>query len=246
MKKADWFSTWFDSPYYHMLYASRDDREAEQFIEVLQAKLAIPKGALVLDAACGKGRHAKTLQQLGLQVDGFDLSPSNIAEANKMANAHLHFFVHDIREPLPKQGQYDIVFNFFTSFGYFDDPADNARAFQTFAGGLKPQGLLVMDFLNPNYILANLVNEEIVHRSGIDFHINRWEENGFLYKSISFVDQGKSYDFQEKVELISQEDFLRYAHFAGLQFLNLAGDYTLGQFDALNSPRMIFFWAKPE
>ncbi len=245
MGKADWFSTWFDSPYYHILYASRDDREAKQFIEVLLTYLSLPKGAFVLDAACGKGRHAKTLEQHGFQVEGFDLSPSNISEANKQSNEHLHFFVHDIREPLPTLGKFDVVFNFFTSFGYFDDSSDNARAFQTFAGGLKSQGTLIMDFLNPTYILANLVPEETIHRGGIDFHIKRWAERGYLFKSISFEDHGQSYAFQEKVELISKDDFIRYAELAGLQFLNLAGDYSLAKFDAQTSPRMIFFWGKP-
>lgn len=244
MGKATWFSTWFDSPYYHLLYASRDEQEAKHFIEALQAHLKIAAGAFVLDAACGKGRHAKMLQRHGMEVEGFDLSPSSIAEANRLANKHLHFFVHDLREPLPKQAQYDVVFNFFTSFGYFDAPEDNARAFQTFAGGLKKDGILVMDFLNPTYIRTNLVPEETVKRGSILFHIKRWEAGGYLYKSIDFEDQGQSFAFQEKVELISQADFLRYAEQAGLTFLNLAGDYTLAKFDEQTSPRMIFFWEK--
>jgi SAM-dependent methyltransferase len=244
MGKATWFSTWFDSPYYHLLYSSRDDQEAKRFIDVLQGYLSIPKGALVLDAACGKGRHAKMLQQHGMHVEGFDLSPSSVVEANRLANENLHFFVHDLREPLPKQAQYDVVFNFFTSFGYFDQPADNARAFQTFAGGLKHAGILVMDFLNPTYILAHLVPEETVNRGSIQFHIKRWEDGGYLYKSIDFEDQGQSFAFQEKVELISKEAFLTYAEQAGLTFLNLAGDYTLAKFDEQTSPRMIFFWEK--
>ncbi|MDT8886481.1 class I SAM-dependent methyltransferase [Aquirufa regiilacus] len=244
MGKATWFSTWFDSPYYHLLYASRDEQEAKHFIEALQAHLKIATGAFVLDAACGKGRHAKMLQRHGMEVEGFDLSPSSIAEANRLANKHLHFFVHDLREPLPKQAQYDVVFNFFTSFGYFDAPEDNARAFQTFAGGLKKDGILVMDFLNPTYIRTNLVPEETVKRGSILFHIKRWEAGGYLYKSIDFEDQGQSFAFQEKVELISQADFLKYAEQAGLTFLNLAGDYTLAKFDEQTSPRMIFFWEK--
>lgn len=244
MGKATWFSTWFDSPYYHLLYASRDEQEAKHFIEALQAHLKIATGAFVLDAACGKGRHAKMLQRHGMEVEGFDLSPSSIAEANRLANKHLHFFVHDLREPLPRQAQYDVVFNFFTSFGYFDAPEDNARAFQTFAGGLKKDGILVMDFLNPTYIRTNLVPEETVKRGSILFHIKRWEAGGYLYKSIDFEDQGQSFAFQEKVELISQADFLRYAEQAGLTFLNLAGDYTLAKFDEQTSPRMIFFWEK--
>ena len=206
--------------------------------------MKIATGAFVLDAACGKGRHAKMLQRHGMEVEGFDLSPSSIAEANRLANKHLHFFVHDLREPLPKQAQYDVVFNFFTSFGYFDVPEDNARAFQTFAGGLKKEGILVMDFLNPTYIRTNLVPEETVKRGSILFHIKRWEAGGYLYKSIDFEDQGQSFAFQEKVELISQADFLSYAEQAGLTFLNLAGDYTLAKFDEQTSPRMIFFWEK--
>jgi SAM-dependent methyltransferase len=226
------------------LYSSRDDHEAKGFIEALQSYLNIKPGAFVLDAACGKGRHAKMLQRLGMDVEGFDLSPSNIEQANKLANKHLHFFVHDIRSSLPKQDQYDVVFNFFTSFGYFDDPSDNLKSFQTFSGGLRSGGILVMDFLNPTYILANLVPEEKLKRGGITFHIKRWSEKGFLYKSIDFEDQGQSYSFQEKVELISKQDFLHYASEAGLQFMNLVGDYSLAKFDDQTSPRMIFFWDK--
>ena len=244
MGEVTWFSTWFDSPYYHVLYSSRDDHEAKGFIEALQSYLNIKPGAFVLDAACGKGRHAKMLQRLGMDVEGFDLSPSNIEQANKLANKHLHFFVHDIRSSLPKQDQYDVVFNFFTSFGYFDDPSDNLKSFQTFSGGLRSGGILIMDFLNPTYILANLVPEEKLKRGGITFHIKRWSEKGFLYKSIDFEDQGQSYSFQEKVELISKQDFLHYASEAGLQFMNLVGDYSLAKFDDQTSPRMIFFWDK--
>jgi SAM-dependent methyltransferase len=244
MGEVTWFSTWFDSPYYHVLYSSRDDHEAKGFIEALQSYLNIKPGAFVLDAACGKGRHAKMLQRLGMDVEGFDLSPSNIEQAKKLANKHLHFFVHDIRSSLPKQDQYDVVFNFFTSFGYFDDPSDNLKSFQTFSGGLRSGGILVMDFLNPTYILANLVPEEKLKRGGITFHIKRWSEKGFLYKSIDFEDQGQSYSFQEKVELISKQDFLHYASEAGLQFMNLVGDYSLAKFDDQTSPRMIFFWDK--
>jgi hypothetical protein len=84
----------------------------------------------------------------------------------------------------------------------------------------------------------------MIQRGGIHFHIKRWEDQGFLYKSIDFEDQGESFSFQEKVELISREDFFQYAEQAGLTFLNLAGDYSLAKFNAQTSPRMIFFWGK--
>jgi len=244
MEGKEWFSTWFDSPYYHILYEQRDEDEAAAFITSLQNKLALTPGARVLDAACGKGRHAITLEQLGFSVDAFDLSTANIESATVFENKNLLFFVHDLREPLPLQNQYDAIFNFFTSFGYFDDQRDNQKAFDTFSGGLKVGGLLVVDFFNPTYVLANLMPSETVECQGISFRIKRWSEEGYLYKSIEFTDQGKEYSFLEKVELVAKNDFIAYAAKAGLSLVDLKGDYNLSAFDELESPRMIFIWAK--
>jgi SAM-dependent methyltransferase len=244
MEGKEWFSTWFDSPYYHILYAQRDEDEAAAFIKSLQRKLALAPGARVLDAACGKGRHAITLEQVGFSVDAFDFSPANIESATVFENKNLLFFVHDLREPLPLQNQYDAIFNFFTSFGYFDDQRDNQKAFDTFSGGLKVGGVLVVDFFNPTYVLSNLVPSEIVESQGISFRIKRWSEKGYLYKSIEFTNKGKEYSFLEKVELVAKNDFISYAAKAGLSLVDLKGDYNLSAFDELESPRMIFIWAK--
>lgn len=244
MVSKEWFSTWFDSPYYHILYAQRDESEAADFIASLQQKLHLTAGAHVLDAACGKGRHAITLAQLGFTVDAFDLSPANIEAAQEFENEDLLFFVHDLREPLPLENQYDAIFNFFTSFGYFDDQNDNQKAFNTFAGGLKENGLLVLDFFNPIHVLANLVPTETVTREGISFQIKRWSASGYLYKSIDFTDKGQNYSFVEKVELVAKNDFVAYAAQAGFSLVDLKGDYKLSPFDEAASPRMIFVWAK--
>lgn len=244
MEEKEWFSTWFDSPYYHILYAKRDEQEAADFIASLLQKLHLAPGSRVLDAACGKGRHAITLQQLGFSVDAFDLSPANIEAAQAFENKDLLFFVHDLREPLPLANRYDAIFNFFTSFGYFDDQQDNQKAFNTFAGGLKEDGLLVLDFFNPSFVLANLVPAETIERAGISFQIKRWSDAGYLYKSIDFSDQGKAFSFVEKVELVAKNDFISYAAQAGLRLVDLKGDYALSSFDEKESPRMIFTWAK--
>ena len=244
MQVKEWFSTWFDSPYYHILYAQRDEVEAAAFIGSLQSKLKLQPGAQVLDVACGKGRHAITLHELGLYVKAFDLSPSNIEQAQAFATDNLSFFVHDVRNPLSTDFQFDAIFNFFTSFGYFDSQAENQLAFQVLSDVLKKQGVFVLDFFNPSYVLAHLVEEESLVRGGIQFKIKRWESGGYLYKSIEFEDQGESYHFEERVELISKNDFIAYAAQAGLHLVDLLGDYKLGSFDEKNSSRMIFVWVK--
>jgi SAM-dependent methyltransferase len=177
-------------------------------------------------------------------VDAFDLSPANIEAAQVYESPDLLFFVHDIREALPLQNEYDAIFNFFTSFGYFDNRKDNQKAFDTFAGGLKKGGILVLDFFNPTYVVANLVSSETVEREGISFQIKRWSEAGYLYKSIDFTDKGTTYSFVEKVELVTKNDFLEYAAHAGLQLVDFKGSYSLTSFDEINSPRMIFIWSK--
>lgn len=244
MSKMKWFSTWFDSPYYHILYDQRDENEASAFIKAIQQKLKTPKNTLVLDAACGQGRHAKTLHELGFKVDGFDLSSKNIEVANLYSTDNLSFFVHDIRDPLPNAGFYEWVCNFFTSFGYFDVKSDNQAAFDSLSAALKPGGVFLMDFFNPTYVLNHLVGQEIIIKQGISFEINRWAKDGFLYKSIDFTDQKETFHFEEKVELISKSDFLEYAFNSGLTWTGMLGDYQLNSFDDQNSPRMIFLWTK--
>ena len=65
MSPKDWFQSWFNTPYYHMLYQHRDSKDAELFVQALVKKLAITEGDKVLDLACGRGRHARFLEQLG-------------------------------------------------------------------------------------------------------------------------------------------------------------------------------------
>lgn len=241
---TEWFSTWFNSPYYHILYGHRDENEAADFIQALQKKLNLPKGTLVLDAACGKGRHAKTLFEAGFQVEAYDLSEANIEEAKLIEVEGLTFFQQDMRDPLPQTNYYQAIFNFFTSFGYFETTEENQLAFYRFFQGLKKGGLLVLDFFNPTYVLSNLVAEEVIEREGIQFHIKRFAQKGYLIKTIEFTDKGKEYHFEEKVEIIQKNDFIAYASKAGFQTIDLVGDYELNPFDEKTSPRMIFFWVK--
>ena len=123
-KKTKWFEEWFDSPYYHVLYKDRDEKEAKDFILNLIHYLKPKQGSFFIDVACGKGRHSLFLNNLGYRVDGFDLSPNSIDAAKINESESLHFYINDIRKPL-NVNKYDYAFNLFTSFGYFDDESDD-------------------------------------------------------------------------------------------------------------------------
>src|SRR5678816_3961427 len=97
--KAEWFSTWFDSPDYHRLYADRDDTEAAGLTDALIEQLRPRQGSRLLDLGCGAGRHARHLASKGYDITGIDLSARSIAEARKAERPHLRFRRQDMRVP---------------------------------------------------------------------------------------------------------------------------------------------------
>jgi SAM-dependent methyltransferase len=239
----EWFSTWFDSPYYHILYHNRDVQEAEAFLDRLLAFLHPKPHEKILDLACGKGRHAIYLHQKGLDVTGLDLSAKSIAHAKLYENEHLHFDEHDMRL-VYKPEHFDFILNLFTSFGYFDNETENVVALDATAKSLKHGGKLVVDFMNTDKIISNLVAEEEKEVRGINFRIRRGVENGFIVKTIRFCDEGETYQFEERVRALREEDFLEYFQMVQLRLVEVFGDYNLNPFDCEKSDRMIFVLKK--
>src|SRR5688500_2362695 len=78
-----WFKLWFDTSYYHQLYAHRDELEATDFVDALVDKLQPPPASVMLDLGCGEGRHSKQLARHGYSVMGLDLSASSIWRARQ-------------------------------------------------------------------------------------------------------------------------------------------------------------------
>ncbi|MGV3540515.1 MAG: class I SAM-dependent methyltransferase [Rufibacter sp.] len=239
----DWFSTWFDSEYYHILYRNHDAKEAQRFMDNLLAYLAPTPTCQLLDLACGKGRHSIYLNQKGFDVTGVDLSGRSIAHARQFENERLHFFRHDMRDVFRPNG-FDVVLNLFTSFGYFKTDAENLQALQATAASLKPGGTLVIDFMNSTRVVERLVPQETKREDGISFHIERKAEKGFIFKYIRFQDQDEDYAFMERVRAFTHEEFLSFFRQANLQVKDVFGNYSLEPFAAQESERMIFVLKK--
>ena len=236
----NWYTSWFDSPYYHILYKDRDYSEAGKFMDILTSFLKLPKNSEILDLACGKGRHAQYLNKIGYQVTGVDLSPESIAYAKQFENPSLHFEQHDMRLPFPKK--FDAVFNLFTSFGYFEDEEDNLRTLKAIKAGLKENGCAVIDFLNSDHAIKNLVPDETKVIEGITFHIEKYLENDHFIKNINFTHGGKEYNFTEKVRALTLRDFLRYFDSAGISLKHCFGDYELNDYGEESSERLILIF----
>ncbi|HEX6915132.1 MAG TPA: methyltransferase domain-containing protein [Chitinophagaceae bacterium] len=240
MPEKNWFKQWFNSPYYHLLYDHRDDSEAIQFIRRVINFLQPPPGSVMLDVACGKGRHSKALADMGYDVTGIDLSADSIAEASRHANEHLHFYEHDMRLPF-RVNYFDYAFNLFTSFGYFRTDREHNNAIRTIATSLRNGGTFVIDYLNVHYAETNLTKTETVDKNGVTFHISRWHDEKHIYKQIQVQDKGQPLHhlYTEKVAKFSLGDFTDMLAYHHMQVQEVFGNYELGRYDVKHSPRMI-------
>lgn len=240
----DWFENWFGSPYYRILYQNRDELEAQEFVEQLLAYLQPAAGSAMVDIACGEGRFARQLAEHGYRVTGIDISHASIEKAKACETDGLEFFVQDMRYPFITN-YFDYAFNFFTSFGYFAHDRDHELAARSFAGALKEDGILVIDYLNHEYVSANLVPEETVQRGSYTFHIKRRLERNHFIKEISFTDaDGHPRTFTESVAAFSLADFTRMFRPVGMVPVGTFGNYHLEAYDPMESPRLIMIFKK--
>jgi len=238
----NWFKTWFDSPYYELLYKNRDEKEAKLFINKLINFLSPKEDSYFLDLCCGKGRHTKYIHSLGYKIDGTDLSKRNINYLQKFNNKKIHFFQSDMRENY-SINQYDYILNLFTSFGYFDTEKDDLLVAKQIYKSLKNKGVLIIDFINMKKALIKIQKNEIKKINNIIFQIEKHYDNQFLYKKIEFTDSKKKYSFTEKVKILYENDFKAIFQKNNLQLVETFGDYNLNKFNN-NSDRLIMVFKK--
>jgi SAM-dependent methyltransferase len=238
MEQQEWFVHWFNTEYYHTLYGHRDETEAQNFLAALRDKLQLPEGAAVIDIACGNGRHSRALNALGLTVTGIDLSCESIGIARSKGPDAIHYHTQDMRDALPS-GPYQAAFNLFTSFGYFDDPADDLRALQQIRAVLQPSGIFIQDYLNGLPLITQLPVKETINKEKLRFHIHKYYREPFIYKEIKVVDGTEIHAFREQVRIFKPETLAALHAQAGFRVREILGDYSLNAFDAAASPRII-------
>lgn len=245
MEDHPWFKDWFNSPYYHQLYFNRDEKEAAAFIDKLIALLQPPPLAVMLDVACGKGRHSIHLAEKGFDVTGIDISEDSIREALLHEKENLHFYLHDMRLPF-RINYYDYAFNFFTSFGYFNTRREHDNAIRTIAQSVKQDGCFVMDYLNVHYAEDHLVHQFEKEIDGVNYFITKWFDETHFYKKIQVEDDALKTPlvYTEKVAKFSLGDFTEMFAYQGLQIQDVYGDYNFGGYDVKRSPRLIMIAKK--
>ena len=228
---TEWFEQWFGEEY-HVLYPHRDEEEARRAVALVQQAAPWPEGALVLDLACGAGRHAAELERLGARVVGFDLSPSMLRRARVGVRGPL---VRGDMRALPFQpGSFALAVNLFTSFGYFRDDKEHRLVVRQVVDSLRPGGRFVLDYLNADHVRRTLrKGTEEVDGGGASPEVRvrrRFSEEGkYVVKEIELGAENRS--FQERVRLFNPAELRGLLENEGLRVDAEFGDYDGGPLD---------------
>lgn len=237
-----WYTTWFGTPWYKLLYGHRDEQEAKAWVVGIIEKLGLESGQRVLDMACGRGRHCACFAGEGLLTTGVDLCVESITEAR----AHCpgaEFHVHDMREPIGA-GSFDAAVCLFTSLGYSTDRSDDERALHAAATNLRPGGRFVLDLMNSERIARELVAEEDIESHGVQFHITRALEGGAVVKRIRVKHGENDLRYVERVHAFTPEEATAMVERAGLRIFDRTDGPPFKAFDPSTSERLVIWAAR--
>ena len=240
-----WFKRCVDSTFNHKLYPNRDATEAAGFIDELVKELQPAPFSRTLDRGCGNGCHCKQLAAKGFDVTGIDLDSSSIRNAKKWERNSMRCYRQNMQIPFGTNS-FDHVFNFFTSFGYFNDPVDDRQVIANIISALKPGGTLVSDYINSAPAERKLKTAETKEIDGVIYHITRWTDKKHFFKKIIIDEQlfGQPMEYIEQARKFTIDDFDSLFDDHDLQIRNVSGDYQLTQYDKETSPRIILIARK--
>ena len=225
-----WYETAFRKHYLD-LYYSRNDEAAQSEVAFAVGALGLPDNMLVLDVACGAGRHARALGALGHRVIGADLSRDLLAEAADIVRVRA-----DMRA-LPFSGSFDAATSFFTSFGYFDDEGNRATM-ESIGATLRTGGVFLLDFINAIAVESRLVPESEEERGGRIYRVTRHIEAGRVVKDVVIEEEGLTMSYRESVRLYHHHDLVNLLKDAGLSPVAAYGDFD-GRDFTTDAPRCI-------
>ncbi|MBW3565685.1 MAG: class I SAM-dependent methyltransferase [Acidobacteria bacterium] len=228
-----WYQEWFGEDYLE-LYAHRGEDEARMHARFVHERFDRIDG-LLLDLACGSGRHQRELEALGYDVLGLDLSPYLLARA-RMSDSGASLVRADMRMLPLGIGTVAGLVNFFTSFGYFEDDEDNEDVVREMARVLRPGAPFLFDYMNVPLERERLVSHEEQIVGDREVRIERWFDTGSRTFNKRIFIGNRS--FLERVRAYEPEEIRKLFEDAGLVIEAVCGDFESCDWTP-ESPRLV-------
>lgn len=158
-KGGNWWESFFDDNWKRLGFDSIAKDETAKETEFLTKALGLQPDNKVLDLACGVGRHSLELARRGFRhVTGLDFTQAYVKKAILEAgeeNLKVDFVQGDMKDLPFADESFDAVYNYYTSFGYFDDERDNEKVIKEVSRVLKPGGRFLLDVVHRDWIVRN-------------------------------------------------------------------------------------------
>jgi SAM-dependent methyltransferase len=235
----DWFASAFDD-LYPVVYKHRTVAAAEPEARFSLDQVRIRPNDVVLDLACGAGRHMHYLLEATPHVTGLDYSAALLRRADSLLNGRGHLVRGDMRH-LPFEACFDVLATYFTTFGYFGEE-ENQQTACCAARALRPGGRFFIDYLNPDHVRATLDPASVRCVGGYEVREDRWidEQADRVNKKTTVLRDGEQVtESEESVRLYDEPCFRTLLERAGLETTAVFGDYE-GNPVHKDRPRMIF------
>jgi len=138
-------------------------------IDQVLARLDLQPGAAILDLCCGPGRHSLELARRGFRVTGVDRTAAYLDEAGEKAAGEglaVEFVQEDMRE-FCRPESYDAAITMYTSFGYFEEPAENREVLTNIRRSLKTGGALLIEMMGKEVLARIFRQRDWLERDGV-------------------------------------------------------------------------------
>ena len=242
----EWYKNWFNSEEYLKVYRHRDQKEANELVQLVIDNIDVSKVKNVLDMAAGSGRHAVIFAKEGFNVTAVDLSENLISVGKKNAeneNVKIEYVHSDIRHFNPNI-KYHLILNLFTSIGYFEKDEENYFILNKAYNLLENSGYFVLDYFNKRFVENNLVPSTVDEFDGSVITQNRFIEGKRIIKEITIDNKGKINKYFESVRMFSKDELINMMQKLGFRTIKTFGDFMGNSFELESSPRIIIIACK--
>lgn len=253
----DWWKSFFDAAYVSRYRTRLTSDRTNREINFLIKNIPLKKKFSILDVACGDGRHAIGLAKKGFLLTGFDYSSFMLRRAQARAvkariQKHISF-VHGDMRAMPFHQGFDVAYNLFTSFGYFEHTSDDRQALKNIANSLKVGGKFMIDLNNYARSGAYFMRHG-TRMKGSATYIYREDEKIFgkysLYhynsknKTLIVEVFNKKKRYAWSTRAYSLIDMKKMLARAGLRVRGTWGDFHGHKYQKTKSPRLIILAEK--